>query len=346
MRVGIAAAILGVLGTSSPVHARTFLLLDADDTIFESRIERGGVFSTPIRVFRVDERTNTLQPIARGPETVDLSAQDYERLQFLLTREDGIPGSQQSFKLESGATIIPAEYRLIAPQSYIFFNEGMDGTNHLLARFKLAEKQASAEEGKTFKGPLWDLMISCLNDADCAPGFGVVTARGHSRAEWAEFFQYLKDHGYIKYLPDERLIHNVARPEYDRFGRSITSRKLGLVSEYATLLERSPYSANDLRLNATGDSTALSHYLVYGDDHTDIVEGMTERFRSLAMARRGPYTVKFGIVLGGNAKEVRDTGRPQFAIVQPSGTFRGAELSEMFGFKQRSCAGAMKGGQP
>lgn len=338
--------------SSSGVWAETIVLFDFDGVIVETRADRleGAVgFPTRFKLFRNFKRATPLQPVPEGPEVVWATAAELEAMQFDLSRGDGKPGSlSKEFQLSSGVKIIPGEYHLRTPDSYEEFHEGRGGRNHLLEAFQLAEK--TDPSGKTWKGPAWESMVMLLSTVETARTFGLLSARGHSRDEWAQFFFYLKKKGYIKFLPEMDHVFSVSRPEFDRFDTHYNSvhQKRNLLEQFSLQLARKPLTHLDLRKDSEGRGYQESHYLIFVDDRPEIIEAVAHLFRTLATGRIVP--VKFGLFNAGTAEEVKALGRPQFTIVTSYGQYRPALPDEIFGelkaFKSgrfaRECAKKLK----
>lgn len=337
-------------GLSSSISlAAEFLILDFDNTIVELRKERDGAFSTPIRLFRHEHRSTTLQKKLTGPKEIEVSYIDYQNLQKYLATDEYNPGAlKRQSTLQDGRVITPGHYYLRLPQSYYRFRPGDDGTNYLLEDFKAAEQRVKESNGKsTFQGPMWDQMVQMLSTEESAQRFGLVTARGHTEAEWREFFEYLQSKGYVAHVPQNyKLIFNVSLPEFDRFDDSrmihkvnIARRKAGILIDYLIPAIDRMHVGDGLTLDAnTGKTKVAQHYLAFGDDQQTTVEAVFDEFQKATQSRRFP--IKFGVFNAGNATEIKATNRPVFTIFREDGSIRRAHFGETFG--PPGCEKAMK----
>lgn len=307
----------------------TLILSDFDDTIVETRESRGGAFRTKFKLFRINHRATSLQREPEGDEVVEVSPIDLHRIRPYLGKGNLEPGNfPREQKLENGKVIRPGEYMLRVPDSFEYFLAAPPGKNYLLADFKEAE---ASDAGGNWKGPFWENMVEILDRPETAATFGIITARGHSREEWGEFFKYLKKQGYIKYLPNLDLIHSISRPEYDQFGidHQIHQRKQQLLDEVVASLAAVRLTEADDRLDPNAKGNERLHYLVFADNDSATIEAVTRSFQNAARSMRVP--VKLGVFNYGTKSEVIATQRPPLAIVQSDGTFRHATQAEQFG---------------
>ncbi len=332
-KMGLCVLLFGLhLGTAL---GETVWLVDFDQTLVESRREFGGNFRTAYRLFRIDQRANTLQDVASGPRHIDVNPIDYHRIEKDLGRGQGKPGRFRKVKLEDGTTFIAGEYMLRNPDSFIFYGVHQDEPrNYLLEDFKAAEKSTGR-----FQGELWSLMQYALSNKHSSQHFGVITARGHTKKHWMDFFRYLKNKKgksgkhtpYINYLPNPTYIHNTSHPDYDQFDLDWdkAKQKIGVLERTIRDLGRVPVSDSDVRLHPDGKIHEKFHTLVYADDNQASLEAAVDLFRQYIWA--GVYPIKFIVINTGLKTEIRQTQRPQYAVMKLDGTFRQASYLERLG---------------
>ena len=85
------------------------------------------------------------------------------------------------------------------------FREFRDGeeVNYFLEDLKYSLKH------KSF-GPCWEDFVECLSNKKTAANMAIITARGHSPRAMYQGLKYLKEKGYIKYLPKMRHVFPVS----------------------------------------------------------------------------------------------------------------------------------------
>ncbi|MBY0369166.1 hypothetical protein K2X33_00670, partial [bacterium] len=260
--LSIASILLGAALAAPPAKAVSLTFSDFDNTLIETRESAGGTFETPFVLFRIEQRANTLQSPPSGPAEVLLNPIEFHRNKAYFGKGNGEPGAlNREMTLKDGSKITPGEYYLRNPDSYRYFFS-TPGRNNVLEDLKAAEKRDP--EGK-WKAAFWPNMVEQLSNPESAKHFGLITARGHSKQDWEEFFQYLKEQGHIKYLPNFKLFHNVSLADYDQFSlRWNTARqKAGVLAEIVQHLGRLPNQES--RLNPDGDATEPYHYVIFAD---------------------------------------------------------------------------------
>lgn len=331
-RAGLVCVVTATLASAfldGRAAATTIYLSDFDDTLVETREAFGGTFKTGFKLFRIDYRATTLQPVYDGPAVVTVSPVDLHRIKRYLATGATRPGAiNRKVRLEDGQAIVPGYYLIRSPDTFEYFFTGPPGVNYLLRDFQEAEAR---EPRDAFQGQLWPTMQKILSDPEGADSFGVISARGHSLDEWRELFEYFRVRGYIEHLPNFQLFHGVSLPEYDQFSlrKDVPVQKVRVLEEIARKLSRSPLGARDVRLHPNGRETAAYHYLVFADDKQETLDLAARLFQNLA--RSQVTKVKFGLFNMGNRTEVTESQRPQYSIVQPDGTFRHATEDEIEG---------------
>ncbi len=317
--------------------------MDFDRTIFKpEKFDRNtpGTYGSKVILYRIENRPNFFVEFNDAPVEIEVSAVDLEhRLtkmnditkkdELLLAARDGRFGSLDKVTLSDGRVIVPGIYYLNVPASFKYYRESPAGRNYLLEDFKNAEELEARKIG-TFKGPYWNHMVNLLSHVDSAKQFGIITARGHSKREWQEFFDYLLTKGYIKFLPDMRHIHNINRPEYEKYGMgdSDSLRKVGLLKQIIMDMSIRKFRDSDYRLHPNGSEAASIHSISFADDNQRTLELAYEELRSLAM-RRTP--VKIIISSAALDHEVNQSRKPRSYVITDRGLIRPATNFETYG---------------
>lgn len=317
--------------------ARVFILSDFDNTFVESRHEVGGTFDTLVRVFRVQSSVSSEDLEEVGPDVVELTHHDLQRVSSFLARSPEVPGLDQTVvTLKSGLKIRPSQYSIRVPESYLYFGAipDTDQGHWLLEDLRSA--------GANWKGPFFKVFQDFLNSEEGARQVGILTARGHAREVWHRFFTRLRDQGEIGFLPEMDHYHSVGIVGYyDRYAqiRDIPGRKVGVLREYALNLAQTPLTENDQVLSPDGSGMQRMHFLVFADDHPEILEKALELFQSLTRQMKLP--VKFALFNSGLESQVEETGRPRFLVVKSDGSVRALHPGELKAPKARvvSCEG-------
>lgn len=308
-----------------PAFAKTFILSDFDNTFIESRREYGGTFHPLIRVFRVHTRWTPLDQEFIGPEEIDLSPHDFQRVSKHLAQASNKPGvSKKVITLDNGLKFQPSYYYLRNPDSYLRFGATSNFEN---SRSLIDDLQATGMTN--WKGPFFSFVQEFLKTPDGAKSIGIITARGHSRSAWHDFFSYLKELGEIQFLPELHHFHSVGvNGHYDRYAPidDIPGRKIGILKDYALALAKMPLTEQDERLSPDGTSVERLHFLVFADDNPDTLEKALELFQS--MTRRRSVPVKFAIFNSGLKSQVRATRRPRFLVIKRDGSIRPLKSDE------------------
>ncbi len=339
---------------------RTIILSDFDGVFVEDRVlvnSRGkvsveGAFKTPVILFRQELRGHSIQDVPTGLEEIQVDWHTFMKIQRrdLLAKGPRQLGNQiDSFKTINGESFYPGEYEIRLPQTYKYYFESFEkGKNYLLDEFKLAEKRAKAR-GVSWKGRHWKTIEKILSTAETAKNFGIITARGHSKKEWKEFFRYLKKKKYIKFEPNYDLIHGVTRPdEYDLYGMEIhgevAMRKAKLVRELCQIgLSREEIDPGDLRISPKGKDHPKEavHSVVVIDDSIDMIEALHKELATVVTGQDA--RVKIAIIdvslpgdeflpkARGITGQISRQKRPRYSIITPNGTYRLAEDIEILG---------------
>lgn len=300
------------------LQAKVIILGDWDNTIVENRKENGGTFQTLFKLFRIEQRSTTMQEEVSGPETVWVNHSDLHKIKKYLGKGSREPGAiSRRVTLEDGSSICPGDYFIKNPETFENFITYKNEKNILLEDFQLAEKR---EPRESWQGPFWKYMALILSNEETAKSFGVITARGHSIEQWKELFLYFQKKGYIKYLPNFDLFYNVSLPQYDALSlESNTSiKKSKIVQELGIHLSKLPLAEGE-----------TSHTLIFADDEQSTVEMVYDRVHQLTTRSLGP--VQYGVFNFGYQREIREAGRPQFSMIEPKGTYRKATLRERVG---------------
>lgn len=307
-----------VLSTTSEVLAQIEMnIFDFDGTLVEHRQSRKGSFNAKFIIYRIHQRLNLLQNQATGPEEITITQQDLHRMKEHLGTGEGRPGSiGREVELIDGTRVQPADYYLRYPDSYRYFREGPAGENRLLQTFKDAEKLAVGAE---WRGPMWNLFADLCATQASANTVAIITARGHSRSEWAELFQYMKQKKYIRFSPDPDMVYNITRPEFDTHSRhggaygsdpvNVPERKATLIREILTALKR------------VDPGPGKRHSVMFAEDDQQNLNRVAQVFREIAFGDYSP--VRMTLVNAGLVNEVRDSDRPEVSYIEPgSKTFQ------------------------
>ena len=290
----------------------TLAYIDYDGTTVENRQSQGGTHSTTHVLFRVQEAgMHLLAGVTPGPETLEVSQQDYHKIEQYLAKGHGQPGAiNRNATLEDGRVIQPGLYFPRFPETFKYFRESREsGRNYLLEDFKKAEAKSPNGE---FKGRFWEVFAAWCQTKETAERFTILTARGHSDAEWKQLFDYMIERGHIKHAPGR--VINLSRPEFDRLGlpSDMPERKANFLSEQAAELARV-----DL-------PKGVNHSMVIADDEQRNLERITARLSSLANS--GRYPIEFLVGNAGLRTEIRASIRPELAILRPEGSFKPAQM--------------------
>ena len=100
------------------------------------------------------------------------------------------------------------------------------------ADLKYAIENLPASE---WQGPSWGAMVHALSDPRIAPHVYVLTARQHTPEQLLDGFRYLREAGYIRYLPGVENLHGVGGT------RRTAERKAELMAEFVDALQGAPF---------------------------------------------------------------------------------------------------------
>ena len=330
------------VGTAA--NAVELFFFDYDGTIVRpNKTDRNasGIYDSKIVLFRLENRPNLYIDIENEERVIEVSSHDLKHKltrineetnleESLLAEKDGRLGfSTKRVTLSDGRQIIPGIYRIVVPESFKYYRESPKSRNYLLEDFKKSEELETRKIG-TFKGPFWSQMVNLLSNEESAKQFGLITARGHAIREWKEFFEYLKERGYIKYLPDFKNIHNINRPEYEKFGMGDgdSIRKVGLLKQIIAEMSTRKYKESDLRLHPNGEEAVRIHSLSFVDDNQKTLELAYDELRSLALRQTN---VKIILSNAGLDHEVTKSRRPRSFVLTYDGVVRPATDFEIYG---------------
>lgn len=290
----------------------TLAYFDYDGTTVEHRQSQGGTHSTTHVLFRVQEGgIHLLAGIQPGPETIEVSQQDFHRLLPYLAKGHGQPGAiNRNSTLDDGRVIQPGLYFMRIPETFKYFRESREpGRNYLLEDFKRAEAKSANGE---FKGRFWEIMRAWCSTKENAERFAILTARGHSDAEWKALFEYWIAKGYINHAPGR--VINLSRPEYDRYGPAgdMPERKSNFLVEQASELARV-----DL-------SNGKRHTIIVAEDEQRNLERIATRLS--ALSNSGRFPIEFVLGNAGLRSEIQRSIRPELAVIRPEGSFKPTQL--------------------
>ena len=285
-------------------------MFDFDGTLVENRQVRDGTFNTDVLIYRNEQRLNLLQPQAQGPKVLAISFQDYHRISEYLGSGEGRPGSvSREVELRDGRRIRPGEYYIRYPDSYEYFRESSDGRNHLLESFKAAEALGDSR----WKGPVWETFQRLCETLEGARTISIITARGHSAAEWQSLFDYWAEKGLIKFKPAAKYVYGMSRPEYDRYsgsGGAVGADLSDVSVRKATLIEEIL-----LKLGRVDIPTGLLHNVRYFEDESRNLNRVAEVFKKIAFGNH--VRVRMTLVNAGLKSEIRSSTRPEVSYIEP-----------------------------
>lgn len=322
---GLLLALTSIAVTLAPQTARaqeTLGFLDYDGTIVEHRKTYNGTHSTTHVLFQIQEAgSHYIAGITRGPESIEVSQQDYHRIIAHAGEGHGKPGAiNMTITLEDGRQIRPGMYFPSFPDTFKYFRESHDQTrNYLLEDFIRAEEKSPNGE---FKGRFWDVLIDWCATAETAKRLTIFTARGHSEKEWNQLFDHMIKQGHIKFRPGR--VVNLSRAEYDRFGlpSDLPARKANFIAEQIQLVSRIDLPAGE------------RHNVVIADDERRNLEKIVEKLEGLAFSGRYPVRMFVGNV--GLRTEIRESRISEYAVIEPGTSFRPADRSAFFTSKVSS----------
>lgn len=297
-----------------------YYIFDFDGTLAEDRQVRGGSFNPKFIIYRNNQRLNLLQDIATGPEELLITAQDLRLIKDHLGNGEGRPGTVgRKAELQDGTKIQPADYYLRYPDSLRYFRESTKpGENHLLATFIEAEKDVAKKDTDTSKrgikwqGPLWGMFVSLCETQAGADSVGIITARGHSRQEWNELFDYWLKKRYIRFKPDIDRVYNVTRPEFDFYSNhggahgmdavNVPERKAMILQEIIMDMKR------------VNPGAGQKHELYFAEDNQENLNRVAKLFRHVAYGNYAP--VRMVLINAGLTTEIRESERPEVSYIE------------------------------
>jgi len=298
----------------------TLVISDFDNTILETRTAFRGTFQPMVTLFRVEYRSNLVEPAAEGPREVEVPVGILNDLLHLLAKGPNQIGSLvNELELGDGQAVKAGHYELRVPESFRNFyhlSKEEVGFNVLLESFKQAE---AADGAAQWKGLFWAGMVKSLSSADSAKRFVLMSSRAHSRSDWMEFFEYLQSRAYIVHLPSESNIHPLGRREYDALDHRANpaNQKAQLVEKYARALEATPLRSGE-----------TSHTLVVAEDGAEALNAIYKQLARL-VTRRAGAPLKVILVNTGYDWEVRESGRPRVSVITESGGVREPSQEEL-----------------
>lgn len=304
-------------------QAKVTYLFDLDNTLFESRKEFNGSFQTKVQLYQVARRANTLQDEIKTPKVIEVSWEDFERIYNDLSKSYESNGTVgKKFTLSDGKVIEPANYYARGTDSFKYYYPGENGENYLIEDFKKALKIKSGN----WKGPAWDLFKHLLSNPETAKNVGIITMRSGTKQlkEFFEFLTTINEGGepLLNHSPNAKLYMTISAPQFDKYTldyalHDMKLAKADVLENYIQLMGRTELKNSE------------QHYLVFAEDNQQTNEKVAKVFQKYTQNRI--YPIKFGLLNAGNKSEVKNSGRPQFAIVEAGGTFRKATEEEVIG---------------
>lgn len=168
------------------------------------------------------------------------------------------------------------------------------------ADLKYAVENLPASE---WQGPSWAAMVHALNDPRIAPYVYVLTARQHTSAELLDGFRYLRDAGYIRYMPKAENLHGVGGSAHT------ATRKAELMAEILDSLQASPF----------GDEGG-PHTAGFSDDTWANYEKMRDALSEIMRRESGRWSrVKIVLFFTGSTEIAH---KPEAIVLLADGTSR------------------------
>jgi len=293
--------------------AEEIFIVDFDDTLVESRGAFRGNFVTPIRLFRIHDRSTTLEALPEGPEVIEVNGAELYEIKHRLAKGPGKTGDLlKTYRLSTGLEIYPGFYEFRWVDSLVYFDRSRNehGQNFLIDSFATAEA-----EGEGWKGLYWDAFAELLSDQERARRVAIVTSRGHDRQDWIEFFSHLQEKGYIRYTPRPEMIHPLGRSEYEPLGprTDMATRKLNQIEKIVRSLSQIALKEGE-----------TAHRVVIAENDGRTMDLIYQRMAEL-VRRRAYGQLEIYFVHTGYDWEVQESQRPRVSVMTESGAVR--ELS-------------------
>lgn len=313
-----------LLSSAAFAQTKTIIISDFDGTLTNDRQVDNGTYQTNIVLFRVESQANILTPMAMGPTQVEITSQEFTRLRKYLAPDV----SQQvtvhrSANLANGQKIKPGEYYFSPFYSYRYYLEATEPQRNYLLESQIKAEEAArrleARAGAHWQGKMWPVFADYVANKRTDPNthFMLLTARGHSVAEWLQWGHYLVESGELsppqeaRALPvvEGKFIHNVSRPEYTVFsfmkGRppqnDITPRKIGYLRQFLIDLMRVEPNLGE------------RHHVVFADNDQHTVKEAYALFQEFVFG--GRLQADFTVINAGGASEIDEMGLPAIATM-------------------------------
>lgn len=273
--------VLVALLISGDLHAATkeVGIFDFDGTLTREKKSEKGAFVTHLVLFRAEGRSSPLIPIASGPREVLISSQEYEtRAKKYLSHGDGgrVSISTTLTTMVNGQkqSIQPGAYFLDPERSFRYYMESEERERNYL----LEDAKGAFESGGNWQGSMLPIFQKWIekkySSAENRRNTIVVipTMRGHSRAEWAELFQFWIDVGVLPKNADaielSESVYALGRSEFDEYGprNNSAERKAGFMKELLRNLKQS-------------EPDVGPHLILFADDSQPNVKAIKALFK-------------------------------------------------------------------
>lgn len=342
---GIRVTFWGILFTLSilcsiQVQAQRAFIFDWDGTVVEDRADLGGNHDTTYRLFRINYRGTTFQPDIVGPNEIDISHADWEKLTtptydpitkhpkypLMLARGEGQLGSIASYTLSDGRVFVPGYYRIINPDTFVKYSESRTGENYFEKSFAEAFEKTKRGEGR-IQGDAFEAFYRLVNNPETRKAVYVISARGHSFSEVLEKLKNDRDvRGLIRSDVSNADLESLAkrhimmmRPEYQHFDNdmnhgSIKKLKANVILEIATGLVNVNPSRYVEMLDSAGEKQIKGVEIVYYEDRYEYLETVVTEIKDLVHRKK---FLKFTVHNMGREEDVRLSERPRSYVLTP-----------------------------
>lgn len=267
----------------NPSHRVTAWIFDVDNNIFKK---------LPTKIILFHKTSGDEKPVTTE--------------EFALIREQiGKAGPYKDYEVRRDPTT----------GSYRRFND-TSGGNPFLEDVQFAVRNWPKSE---WQGPSWDAFAYALSREDTAAWVGVLTARGHSGESILEAFKFLKEEGYLKYLPKTERLHGVGHAE------DPSASKVEEMIKTVDQIQESPLGPDAPKvLDADGKGKKAMHLVGFSDDDwgnfQTMAKGLAKQVRKSEEHPKGRWPdVKITLIYTGPEARKQEPGA---YVLTPEGKLR------------------------